>query len=170
MIRKADLSDGQRISEIVVFGWRTAYKDIVPMDFLYKELSVKANCERFLANYGKPDAQTYVSEHGGIVDGIMKVGTSRDDDRGENEFELMAIYVDPNFIGKGIGSELIDECEEIARIRGKDEIVIWVFEKNNAARSFYEKHGYAMDGKKKVLEAFSQEEVRYRKKVSCGVS
>ena len=45
--------------------------------------------------------------------------------------------------GDGCGSALMRACEEWARARGCDLMVLNVMEENRHARRFYERHGYA---------------------------
>jgi ribosomal protein S18 acetylase RimI-like enzyme len=53
------------------------------------------------------------------------------------EGKLEHLYVDPGHQGAGIGSALLDLAKE-AR---PDGFRFWVFQRNEAARRFYEKHG-----------------------------
>jgi GNAT superfamily N-acetyltransferase len=48
------------------------------------------------------------------------------------------LYVDPDFTGKGIGSQLLD----LAKGRNPDGLDLWTFQANTSARRFYERHGF----------------------------
>ena len=54
----------------------------------------------------------------------------------------MTIYLLPEYIGKGIASQLINACIEELEFLGYTEILLWVLEDNLRARRFYEKHGF----------------------------
>ena len=47
IIRKAKPKDAKRVAEINVIGWHTAYKDLVPDDFLAKWQVTDRRIERF---------------------------------------------------------------------------------------------------------------------------
>lgn len=48
------------------------------------------------------------------------------------------LYVLPEYQGKGIGHSLLELAQA-----NSDELQLWTFQKNDAARRFYKKHGFA---------------------------
>jgi putative acetyltransferase len=54
--------------------------------------------------------------------------------------QLLQIHVDPEHQGQGIGSRLLARAKE-ARPAG---FSLWVFQKNDGARRFYERHGFEL--------------------------
>ena len=54
---------------------------------------------------------------------------------------LDALFVRPEAWGRGIGSRLHDEALERLRAAGCAEVALWVLERNDAARRFYERRG-----------------------------
>ena len=162
MIRKAVATDAGRIAEIHIFGWRAAYQGIVDDNYLFSKLSVEKRIKDFVSKNEHDIDEMYVSEENGIVEGFMKIGKCRNEDK-LKAFELWGIYIEPLMKNKGIGSKLLLHCEAIARDRGYLENVLWVFENNTLSRRFYEKHGYIVDGKKELMERFNAFEIRYSK-------
>jgi len=160
MIRKATRDDAPRIAEIHVFGWRAAYRGIVPDEILFNRLSVVKRAP-MIADALDTDEETYVYDDG-IIRGWMTVGDCRDDDA-KGAFELWGIYVDPLLKRAGVGRALVAFCEEIALARGKSEICLWVFSDNAPSRAFYEAMGFAADGKEQLIERLGAMETRYRK-------
>lgn len=57
----------------------------------------------------------------------------------DGDYYLLAIAVDDQYRGSGIGSILLDSSEETARTAGCGRIVLDVAEKNTGARQFYER-------------------------------
>ena len=94
----------------------------------------------------------------------MTIGSCRDEDRKE-AFELWGIYMEPCFKKLGIGRRLVAYCEDVAKIRGHGEILLWVLEGNLDSRAFYEKCGYRPEGTVKTLENLGVNEIRYIKKI-----
>ncbi|HEX9416941.1 MAG TPA: GNAT family N-acetyltransferase [Gaiellaceae bacterium] len=62
--------------------------------------------------------------------------------------------------GRGVGSLLLADATE--RLSDYDELTLWVLAKNDRARRFYERHGWAPDGAEKDSH-YGELELRYRK-------
>ena len=59
---------------------------------------------------------------------------------GLNGDELSHIYVDPGRQGRGIGTEMLERAKALRPQR----LELWVFQKNEGARRFYERHGFRL--------------------------
>jgi diamine N-acetyltransferase len=164
LIRKATESDGPRIAEIQCYGWRFAYKDIISEKYLYTKVSVYDRAKRFYDKKEYEDRFFYVFEDDELVHGFMRMRACRNEDKKE-AFELCVLYVEPLLQGRGTGTALLQFCEQTAIAQGINEIVLWVLRENKKARGFYEKNGYAPDGKTQYLENIGATEIRYVKSV-----
>ena len=163
MIRKAIPKDCGRIAEINVFGWRTAYRNIISDKYLFKNRSVIDTYNSMSSRLMSKGSDVFVHEEDEIVKGFITVSPLRDDDHSPNSLELVAIYVDPSFWKCGVGSQMLNHFEAVAREKDKKDLYIWVLDENGGARKFYEKHGYEHDGKEKYFEPGNLREVRYFK-------
>lgn len=67
--------------------------------------------------------------------------------KAEKPIELCRLYSTTEFIGKGVGQKLMDECFEIAKNAGCDLMWLGVWEFNPRAQRFYEKQGFYAVGK-----------------------
>jgi GNAT superfamily N-acetyltransferase len=150
-IREATPGDAHRIADCKVEAWRTAYRGIVPDDFLSK-LSVErqAGYIKSVIEAAKGD-EYYVVLCDGAAVGMLTVCNSRDDDK-PDAGEVSAIYLLEGFRGKGIGSMAMEHAIGRLGSRGYAEVIVWVLEENHVARRFYSKHGFAPDGAKKEIE------------------
>ncbi|MCL2397022.1 MAG: GNAT family N-acetyltransferase [Defluviitaleaceae bacterium] len=164
MIRKMKPSDITRVAEIHVFARRSAYRDIVPDDYLFNANNVSKRMEELNETMHNSAEESYVFDDG-IVKGFTSFGQCRDDGK-SSAFELLALYVDPMMQRQGIGTALISFFEQNAVQHGFKEVCYWVFEKNASARALYEKLGYRPDGARDVAEPFDDLMVmRYAKKL-----
>ena len=164
MVRQATMNDAMRIAEIIIYGWRFAYSDLISETILYKTLSVVKRYNA-LIDVMNGDHGYYVYEEHDIVKGVFLVGDSREDGDTEKTLELVAIYVEPAFKYQGIGTTLIKACEVIAKSRDKKEIKLWVLEDNQSSRTFYEKNGFKCLDVTKKIDQLGLMEVRYVKNI-----
>ena len=164
MIREASVSDSARIAEIEVISSRFAYRNILSDEYLTRELSVESRIPvhtRWIAEK-RFDLYVYEDPGTGIIKGMMGIGMCEDDDR-KGYFELHFLYVDPDCLRMGIGSEMLQFFEQKGREKGCPEFVIWVLEENGIGKSFYEKNNYRPDGKQKIFKRWNKREIRYVK-------
>ena len=68
------------------------------------------------------------------------------------------LYVDPAWIGRGVGSSLLAAARE--RLDGGCDL--WTFQENARARAFYEAHGFAPVANTDGDNQEQQPDVRYR--------
>jgi ribosomal protein S18 acetylase RimI-like enzyme len=68
-----------------------------------------------------------------------------------HERHLVAMWVDPEHRGHGLGSSLVDQVVQWAREQGARRLVLWVADGNDAALHLYRRHGFAESGKSKPL-------------------
>ena len=164
MIREATVADSVRIAEIDVFSSRYAYRNVLSDECLYTDLTVEKRVPVHRAWIAEKRFVEYVYEDPGTgtVTGMMGVGPGEDDDK-KGAWELHFLYVDPDHMRMGAGSELLRFFERKGREKGCPEFVVWVLEENETARKFYEKHGYRPDGKEKIFKRWNKREIRYVK-------
>ena len=167
MIRKAHVNDNCRLAEIHVFGWRCAYKEFIPMEYLINKMTVKFREDRWYKILTEIDDRNvaYVYEEGNIIKGFMTIGDCRDDDKNIKAFELWSLYIDPLFQRHHIGTKMVDFCIAEARNKDRQEIIVWVLEKNKNAINFYNKKGFQFDGKTKLIEDINENEIRLSKNI-----
>jgi GNAT superfamily N-acetyltransferase len=145
-----------------VAGWRAAYVGLLDADFLASyavEEDRVARRESWLVE-APPGNVTLVAEVSGALLGMAMLVPCRDDDL-PDAAELAALYVEPRHRYTGVGSALLRGG--FARMPQPLQ-VLWVLEGNEAARQFYERHGFVADGARKLLEMpGAPPEVRYRR-------
>jgi len=65
--------------------------------------------------------------------------------------EIARLYCTTSFIGKGVGSALMQRCIEIAKEQGNDLVWLGVWEKNERAIAFYQRWGFEKFGTQEFL-------------------
>ncbi|MFI6034327.1 GNAT family N-acetyltransferase [Streptomyces sp. NPDC051315] len=158
------LADCDRVAEIRVRGWQTAYRGLMPQSHL-DALSVTEDVERRRAGLlgGDGSVVNLVAERAGAVVGWAAHGPYREGEDRTEDAELYALYVDPAHVGTGAGRALLTEAVRRTAFRGHRRVYLWVLEENVRARRFYERAGFHADGAKEPfdVEGTAVPEVRY---------
>jgi len=161
MIRKTEPTDIPRIAEIVVYGWRCAFREILSDEVLFSEQTVAMRIARLEKSMPENTHLSNFVYDDGLVKAAMTIGASGE--KHPNALELWAIYVDPFFQRQGIGEQLLNHCEAEAAARGFREVRISTFQKNVVGRQFYEKMGYSIEGNPEYSEQRNAMMVKYLK-------
>jgi GNAT superfamily N-acetyltransferase len=161
-VRKGRPDDADAIARVHVASWRAAYRRVMP-DAVLDRLDEAARAGTWRRALADPEWPVLVLDLDGRVEGFCHVAPSRDPrvDRARTA-EITAIYIDPSFWRRGHGRALCRRALEEAVRLGRSEVTLWVLEKNQSARRFYEALGFAEDGGAKVEPESGLREVRYR--------
>jgi ribosomal protein S18 acetylase RimI-like enzyme len=95
------------------------------------DLHTPADDRWFLREIVLPNEEVWIAEIDRQPAGFVALGSR------EGVAYLQHIYVRPEHQRRGLGGELIDHAKKL-RPAGFD---LWVFQRNDGARRFYEKHG-----------------------------
>ena len=164
IIRPAKIEDAEGIAKVHIETWQYAYKGQLPQKML-DELSIEKRLEVWkeqLIN-PKPETFNFVALVDGVLAGWVTGGITREDDVSEEVGELYGIYVHPDYIGKGLGSKLINKLLDTLKVEGYKKATLWVLTSNEKSRKWYESKGWKVDGKIKIdkREGYDLHETRY---------
>jgi GNAT superfamily N-acetyltransferase len=167
-LRAAQPEDALAVAVVHVRSWQAAYRGLLPDEYL-DALRPEDRARRY--TFGEPGApETIVAtEGGGAIRGFAAVGASRDDEtRGAGE--LMALYVDPDRWGRGVGRALMSEARARLAGHGFEEAVLWILAGNARAERFYRIDGWTPDGSRRMGEVWglTVDEIRYRTRLARG--
>jgi ribosomal protein S18 acetylase RimI-like enzyme len=139
MVRPAELDDAGEIARVHVATWRSAYRGLLPDDFL-ASLSEAHYTERWQRVIGDGSSRVFVVEDHDSVAGFASGGRER---AGETGFagELYALYVLEEAQHRGHGHELVRAVAEALRELRLRDMIVWVLRDNSHARAFYERLG-----------------------------
>lgn len=76
--------------------------------------------------------------------------------------EVVAVWVDPDWRGRGVADKLVSSVVELARSEDVQQVGLWVTEDNASARRLYRRHGFVETGRRKRLPSnpeFHEEEM-----------
>ena len=75
------------------------------------------------------------------------IGSIEDGVSAEHPVELNRLYSHQEYLGRGVGQNLMDECFARAKNHGHDVMWLGVWEYNPRAQRFYEKNGFRLVGR-----------------------
>ncbi|MFG2024942.1 GNAT family N-acetyltransferase [Streptomyces sp. NPDC048825] len=169
------LADCERVAEIRIRGWQSAYAGLIPQSYL-DGLDLTAEVSRRRAHFeqagegvvnlvavGAPPRPLRHWGRNGEVVGWACHGPYRDGELPTKDAELYAIYVHPDRLSQGVGHALLRESKARCTDAGHDRMLLWVLKENARARRFYERAGFTPDGTEEPWEVagVSVPEVRY---------
>lgn len=165
-VRDASAADKLSVARVHVRSWQVAYRGIFSDDYL-DHLNPEERAERY--TFGSEDPrgpQTIVITHDSIIFGFASFGPSRDEDV-PTAGEIYAIYLDPSSWHRGAGQLLMASALSRLREVRFREALLWVLERNERARRFYEMDGWSPDGEVRTEDVWGvqADEVRYRRRL-----
>lgn len=139
MIRRAEAGDASRIAEILVFTKRMNYRRIFQNDKVsFGEIQVYPIAREYMENPEKLKGVWVYDDE--FVKGVLHIEGDR----------IEELYVDCFFENRGIGGELLMFAIE------KSCRYLWVLEKNEDARRFYARYGFAPTGERRLEEGTTE--------------
>ena len=142
-IRTAGVQDLETVSRIHALSWKTAYRGILPDDFL-NQLSYR----RWVAplkDMMEQGLEIRVIEEEEKPFGCITFSAARDQ-AFAGWGEIVSFHLLLEARGKGYGRLLIQDAVRQLKEKGYSKIYLWVLEKNERARRFYEKNGFSASG------------------------
>jgi GNAT superfamily N-acetyltransferase len=162
-VRAAVPGDSYDVARVHVRSWQSAYRGLLAQEYL-DNLTPEVLAGRYsFGRVGLAVPSTQVAVDGSTICGLATTGLCRDVDL-SNVGELMAIYVDPAYLGTGVGRMLMTAARERLR-QIVTEASLWVLDGNVRARRFYERDGWSCDGTHRTSSYgdVPVQEVRYRR-------
>jgi GNAT superfamily N-acetyltransferase len=141
-VRRARTDEAARIAAIFLRSRHSSVPDIPPL--VHSDADVRA----YFATVVLPNQEVWVSDADGQAVALLAL---RDD-------WIEHLYVDPDWTGRGLGSDLLD----VAKAKCRDGLNLWAFQSNAGARRFYERHGFKAE---EMTDGDNEEgapDVRYR--------
>ena len=157
-VRSATLDDVPELARVHTESSEAAYEGIAPPD----PDGLTRRMRNWRAVIEKPDFEGFLAEDDGVAVGVLSVGASEHE---EGAGELYAIYVHPDYWGRGAGQLLIDQAHAFLAARF-DEAILTVLVANPRARRFYERNRWTLYDERTELHfgGVPIEVAKYRKR------
>ncbi|MFN7160464.1 MAG: GNAT family N-acetyltransferase [Candidatus Gracilibacteria bacterium] len=159
VVRKAQEQDAVGVVSVHKKSWLATYPNPESGITLEKIERVFSNfderAERWrkrIRTYDWIENGVWVAENSNIIVGFVAPAVM------EGKRRVGAIYIDPEYIGRGIGGLLI---EKVFTLYKGEEIYCDVASYNIHAQKFYEKHGFIFTGKESTLDFQSEGELLF---------
>ncbi len=150
MVRAATPEDAEALAHLHLDVWDDAYTGLMPQQILDDRRDrVQERVERWRELLADPEVTTLLATAADELVGLASAGPGLDNDlvlSGDVVLELKALYVRASWWGRGIGSTLFRAAV------GDRAAYLWVLAGNDRAISFYEHHGFRLDGTEDELD------------------
>jgi GNAT superfamily N-acetyltransferase len=163
-IRAAVAEDGPAIAATKWRSWRLAYRGILPDEFLGR-LAVYPPAGYWTGRAAVPPTNRHGLFVAGAKGTVMGIAAVEPTDITTAGYDLKVLYIDPLVQRRGLGRALAAAAIEHARTTGAEHLSLWVAERNEPARAFYEATGWEADGERQRFElepGIAMDEIRYR--------
>ena len=140
------------------------YHDILSTESIERNYRVGVQAQRWEDRIrgGPPDRRVVVALRSGVLLGAVHSGpTTESSSSAPDLAEVHHVFVRGPERG-GVGRAMLDRTRQTFAAAGKRRAVLWVFEANSAARSFYERTGWWFTGLARVDPALVGEGMQVR--------
>jgi GNAT superfamily N-acetyltransferase len=156
VIRPAEPADAMAVARVHVCSWQAAYRGLLPREYL-DTLRPEDRASRYdFATTDPATPYTLVAQADGEIVGFATTCAGG---------ELCALYVAPQFWGKGFGAALISAARARLLELGFKTAHLWLLEGNQRAAHFYQRDGWKPDGQTRTdtVWGITVNEVRYER-------
>lgn len=150
LIRQATMDDAKAIGLIGVISWKSAYRGIVPDEYL-DSLTVEKRERYIAASLANTSRRFIIAEADGEPVGMACFYPLCNGKANKELWELEAIYVLPQYWNKGIGRILINHVFQYIGEHNALVCILWVLNDNHRAKGFYEHIGLTNTGIEKII-------------------
>ena len=147
-IRRGTLADADLLSELGARTFTETFASDNSPEDLAAYLATSFNVEQQTAELEDPGSTFLIAEVDGRAAGyaMLREGEPEKDIQGANPVEIVRLYVSRDWLGRGIGEQLMRACIDEARQAGYETIWLGVWERNARAQAFYRKWNFRTVG------------------------
>lgn len=152
------------VARVHVRSWQAGYRGLLPDAYL-DGLRAEERAQRYrFESDNVREPATVVAIEDGMICGFVTTAPARDSDTPAHG-EVFALYVDPEWWGRGFGAALIFAAQTRLVDAGFRNAVLWLLAGNARADRFYRIDGWVPDGLNRTdtVWGVTVDEVRYRR-------
>lgn len=144
-LRPATPDDAVRLSALAIQVYLDTYASQGVSQGLAQEALTLLSCDAFAERARQPHLRLILAERGDGLIGFAEMDLTAGPAPGtlQEGAELVRLYVQPPFQRSGVGSQLIEAAEQLARAAQRPSLWLTAWEGNHRARAFYARRGYA---------------------------
>lgn len=151
LIREASSGDAKLLTDLsyITFWDAFAHHPKNAPDDLTHYMRQAFNVEQIAAELAEQTSVFLIAEIGDKPAGYAKliVGSIETGIAAESPIELSRLYSQQEYLGRGVGQNLMDACFNFAKTQNHDVMWLGVWEYNPRAQAFYIKNGFRPVGK-----------------------
>lgn len=147
-IRPATVADAEKLTELAARTFYDAFADMNTEENLKAYMSKAFTIDQLSFELSDPLAKFLLAETDGLIVGYAKLLTGEVPAcvTGQHPIELVRLYVDKNYLGSGVGNDLMRASLDEARSLGHRSMYLGVWEHNHRAQSFYFRWNFRVVG------------------------
>ena len=147
MVQPATPGNAEAVEEVRIATWKACYRGIVPDDYL-DSLTVKSSkVARLRTAIERADVGgSLVAVADTRIIGMGAAGPPEDDKAQQGVGEIYAVYVLPEWQGRGVGRALLERLTSGLGSLGYRAVILWTLRDRPPTRRFYEANGWTFDG------------------------
>ena len=147
-IRRGTVADAGLLSELGARTFSETFAADNTPENLAAYIATSFNVARIKGQLEDPASTFLIAEIDGRAAGYARLhdGEPAQGVEGAKPIELVRLYVTREWIGRGIGAQLMRACIDEARQTGHDSIWLGVWEQNPHAQAFYRKWNFRTFG------------------------
>jgi ribosomal protein S18 acetylase RimI-like enzyme len=147
-IRRGTLADAALLSELGARTFSETFAADNTSEDMAAYIATSFNVARQTAELEDPASTFLIAEVDGSAAGYAKLhdGEPEEGVEGPKPIELVRLYVSRDWLGRGIGEQLMRACLDEARQAGHETIWLGVWERNGRAQAFYRKWNFRTIG------------------------
>ncbi len=158
-VRPARPEDAADVARVQAVAWRTAYRELLPLEVLdgWDESAAAATWSTAVTAPPTPGHGLLVALEKQAVVGFAAYGPAELSD-GEQPSpdgpttEIATLLVEPRWGRRGHGSRLLAAVVDLSRSTGAGRLQTWLPEADRVSASFYESAGWEPDGWARTLD------------------
>jgi GNAT superfamily N-acetyltransferase len=158
-VRPARPEDAVAIARVQAVAWRTAYRELLPLEVLddWDDAAAEASWRAAVASPPTPAHGVLVAvEHEQVVGfaayGPAEVAPGDPPSPGGPVTEIAPLLVEPRWGRRGHGSRLLAAVSDLALATGAGRLVAWLPESDQVSARFLESAGWDRDGWARTLD------------------